>query len=233
MPQLPNNGQVESPCLNPTLFLSSQRVLLRDLQDGNLYNSTTYRFTSLKSLIHIQVAVTLDSTFFLKMASNHEEPLTQEELLNGRPNSRVFTLDANDSRNPAKRKLQFFSVYSPIRVGGALPVTLHDGIWHQLTKEFRLANAAPGIHDYDKQSITSKEKEKSLPDTEDDIDESLQKAIDESIRASPIVPNAVLPSQYGLILDAPTMSTTIAPTEMVAFTATTSTKEEWIAKVLG
>src|SRR5258707_6506226 len=102
MPQLPNNGQVESPCLNPMLFLSSQRVLLRDLQDGNLYNSTTYRFASLKSLIHIQVAVTLDSTFFLKIASNHEEPLTQEEVLNGRPHNRVFTLHANDSKNSAK-----------------------------------------------------------------------------------------------------------------------------------
>ena len=127
------------------------------------------------------------------MANSREEPLTQEELLNGRPNSRIFILNTDDSRNPVKRKLQFFSVYSPIRVGGALPVTLHNGVWHQLTKEFRLANAAPGIHNYDKQSTTSKGKEKSLPDTEDDINESLQKAIDQSIRESPIVPNAILP----------------------------------------
>src|SRR5216684_278889 len=98
----------------------------------------------------------------------------QEELLNGRPNSRIFILDADNSRNPAKRKLQFFLVYSPIRVGGALPVTLYDRVWHQLTKEFRLANAAPGIHNYDEQSTTSKEKGKSLPNTEDNIDESLQ-----------------------------------------------------------
>src|SRR5258708_22376013 len=127
------------------------------------------------------------------MANSREEPLTQEELLNGRPNSRIFILDVDDSRNPVKRKLQFFSVYSPIRVGGALPVTLSNGVWHQLTKEFRLANTAPGIHDYDKQSATSKGKEKSLPDTEDNIDESLQKAIDQSIRESPIAPNAILP----------------------------------------
>ncbi len=113
--------------------------------------------------------------------------------MNGRPNSRIFILDADDSQNPAKRKLQFFSVYSPIRVGGALPVTLYDGVWHQLTKEFRLANAAPGIHDHDEQSTTSKGKEKSLPNTKDDIDESLQKAIDQSIRESPIVPNTILP----------------------------------------
>ncbi len=70
---------------------------------------------------------------------------------------------------------------------------LHDGIWHQLTKEFRLANATPGIHNYDEQSTASKEKAKSHPDTEDDIDESVQKAIDQSIRESPIAPNAILP----------------------------------------
>jgi len=157
----------------------------------------------------------------------------QEELLNGRPNSRIFILDADDSRNPAKRKLQFFSVYSPIRIGGVLPVTLHNGIWHQLTKEFRLANAAPGIHDYDEQSTAGKEKAKSLPDTEDNIDESLQKAINQSIRESPIVPNMILPPRHGLLLDIPTMSTTTAPTETVAFTTTASAKEEQIAKALG
>ncbi len=89
--------------------------------------------------------------------------------------------------------LQFFSTYDPIRVGGALPVTLYKGVWHQISKEFTLANAAPTIHDYNEQSSTSKEKGKSLTNTEDDIDESLQKAIDQSIRESPLAPNAILP----------------------------------------
>ncbi len=89
--------------------------------------------------------------------------------------------------------LQFFSTYNPIRVGGVLPVTLYKGVWHQISKEFTLANAALAIHDYDEQSSASKEKGKSLTDMEDDIDESLQKAIDQSIRDSPLVPNAILP----------------------------------------
>ena len=127
------------------------------------------------------------------MASSQEEPLTQEELLIGKPNSRVFTLNANDSRNPAGRKLQFFSAYSPIRVGGALSITLYKGVWHQISKDLRLGSAAPGIHDYNEQSDISKGKGKSLPDTEDDINELLQRAIDQSIRESPLAPNAVLP----------------------------------------
>src|SRR5260370_39275967 len=120
-------------------------------------------------------------------ASKTDQPLTQEELLTGKPNRRVFTLEKDDPRNPAGKALQFFSTYDPIRVGGALPVTLYNAIWHQISKEFTIANAAPTIHDYDEQSDVSKEKGKSLTDTEDDINESLQKVIDLSIRESPLV----------------------------------------------
>ncbi len=96
-----------------------------------------------------------------------------------------------------------------------------------------MANAAPGVHDYDEQSTASKEKAKSLPNTEDDIDESIQKAIDQSIRQSPLAPNAILPPRHSLIINIPTMSTTTAPTETVAFTTTAPMKEEQIAKALG
>ncbi len=151
----------------------------------------------------------------------------------GKPNSRVFTLDKDDSRNPSGRTLQFFSTYDPIRVGGALPVTLYNGIWHQISKEFTIANAAPTIHDYDEQSDTSKEKGKSLPDTEDDIDESLQKAINLSIRESPLTPNAILPPRRGLLLKEPEMSTITAPTETVGFTTTAPTQEQRVTKAFG
>ncbi len=177
--------------------------------------------------------MTLDSTFLYKTASKTDKPLTQEELLIGKPNSRVFTLDQNDSRNPAGWTLQFFSAYDPIRVGGALPVTLYKGVWHQILKEFTLTNAAPTIHDYDEQSSTSKEKGKSLTDTEDDIDESIQKAIDQSIRESPLAPNTILPPRRGLLLDTTKMSTTTAPTETVGFTVATPSKEECVKKAFG
>ena len=129
------------------------------------------------------------------MASSQEMPLTQEELLHTKPNTRIFTLDAADPKNPAGRKLQFFSSYFPLRVGGAIPVTLHNGVWHQLNNPREPSLGAPtlSIHNYDIQSQTSKEKGKSVPSTDDDIDELLQKAIDQSIRESPLAPNAILP----------------------------------------
>src|SRR5258707_11542234 len=110
---------------------------------------------------------------------------------------------------------------------------LYKGIWHQISKEFTLANTAPTIHDYDEQSSTSKEKGKSLTDTEDDINESIQKAIDQSIRESPLAPNAILPPCRGLLLNTMKMSTTIAPTETVGFTVATPSKEECVKKAFG
>src|SRR5258708_555527 len=166
------------------------------------------------------------------MASKTDQPLTQEELLVGKPNSRVFTLEKDDPRNPSGRALQFFSAYDPIRVGGALPIALYNGIWHQISKEFTLANAAPTVHDYDEQSDTSKEKGKSLTDIEDDIDESLQKAINLSIRESPLAPNAILPIRKGLLLDTPRMSTTTA-VETVGFTTAAPTRDERVKKAFG
>src|SRR5260370_3534332 len=170
------------------------------------------------------------------MARGTDQPLTQQKLIVGKPNSRVFIFEKDDPRNPAGKALQFFSTYDPIRVGGALPVMLYKGIWHKISKEFTIANAAPTIHDYDEQSSTSKEKAKSLPDTEDDIDESLQKAIDLSIRESPLAPNTILPPRRGLILDTSEMSTFTAPVETVAFTVTAPTaptQEQRVKKAFG
>src|SRR5258708_17551537 len=89
------------------------------------------------------------------------------------------------------------------------------------------------MHGYDEQSDVSKEKGKSLPDTEEDIDETLQKAINLSIRESPLVPNAILPPWKGLLLQEPEMSTTTAPTETVGFTTTAPTQEQRVTRAFG
>ncbi len=170
------------------------------------------------------------------MDSSQSKPLTQEKLLQSRPNRCIFTLDAANPKNPADKKLQFFSMYSPIRIGGAIPITLHNSVWHQLTnpKEPHLGNLTMSIHNYDIKCNTSKGKGRSLPNTEDDIDKSLQKVIDQSIRESPLAPNMLLPPRAAFVLDIPTMNTTtMAPAETVGFTVTAPTQEECIKKAFG
>jgi hypothetical protein len=52
-----------------------------------------------------KAAMTLDSTLYLKMASNSNQALTQEELLKGHLNRSIFVLEPNDSKNLLAKKL--------------------------------------------------------------------------------------------------------------------------------
>ena len=154
--------------------------------------------------------MTLDSTFLLKTASSAIRPLTQEKLLKGWPNQRIFTLEANDPKNPSNKKLQFFSKYGLLNHKGALPVAIHNGVWHQLVnpKEPALGEPLLSIHKYDIDIQLNKGKGKSIPESEDDITEDVQKALDQTIRQSPVAPNAIMAPWAGLLLNLPEMSTT-------------------------
>jgi hypothetical protein len=155
------------------------------------------------------------------MASNSNWPLTQEELLKGCPNRRIFVLKLNDPKNLSAKKLQFFSKYEPLSHNRALPVTIHNRIWHQLAnpKNPMLGEPLLAIHKHDLKIQEEKGKGKSIPESEDSIKEDVQKALDQSIRKSPIAPNAIIPPRIGLLLNQPEMSTTTtAPTKTVGFT---------------
>jgi hypothetical protein len=161
------------------------------------------------------VVVTLDSTFFIKTASSStSRPLTQEELLQGHPNQRIFVLDPTDPKNPLTKKLQFFSKYEPLSYNRAIPVAIHNGIWHQLAnpKNPILGEPYPVIHEHDLEEQAGKGR--SIPNSEDNIHEDVQRALDQSIRQSPVALNAIILPRIGLLLE---------PQEMSA-TATTSTK---------
>jgi hypothetical protein len=152
--------------------------------------------------MHNEAAVTLDSTFFIKTASSsNTRPLTQEELLQGRPNQRIFILEPTDPKNPSMKQLQFFSKYKPLSYNGAIPVTIHNGIWHQLAnpKNPTLGEPYPIVHEHDLEEQARKGR--SIPDSEDDIHEDIQKALDQSIRQSLIAPNAVILPRIGLLLE--------------------------------
>ncbi len=112
---------------------------------------------------------------------------------------------------------------------------LYNRVWHQLNnpKEPTLGAPTLSIHDYNIQSSTSKGKGKSLPSMEDDIDELLQRAIDQSIRESPLALNAILPPRAALVLDTPSSRMLQTATKTVEFTTVAPTKEERVEKAFG
>jgi hypothetical protein len=124
------------------------------------------------------------------------------------------------------KKLQFFSKYEPFSYNGVIPVTIHNGIWHQLAnlKNPMLGEPYPVIHKHDLEEQMGKGK--SIPDSEDDIHEDVQKALDQSIRQSPIAPNAIIPPRIGLLLDQQEMSTTTTiPVETVGYIKSPANQE--------
>jgi hypothetical protein len=128
------------------------------------------------------------------------------------------------------KKLQFFSKYEPLSYNGAIPVTIHNGIWHQLAnlKNPTLGEPYPVIHEHDLEAQQEKGKGKSIPESEDDIEEDVQKALDQSIRKSPIALNTIIPPRIGLLLNQPEMSTTTTtPAETIGYIKS-PTNQEWV-----
>src|SRR5258708_14560694 len=68
---------------------------------------------------------------------------------------------------------------------------------------------------------------------EDDIDELMQRAIEQSIRESPLAMNAILPPQAALVLDTPSSRMSQTATKTVEFTTVAPTKEEQVKKAFG
>ena len=101
--------------------------------------------------------VTLDSTFFIKTASSSTESvadLTPEELLMNRPNSRITRVEVYNTLNKIGKPFQVFCKKDDLNPSKGIPVTLHNGVWHKLTRgtckdTLTLGEPAPSVHDFD------------------------------------------------------------------------------------
>jgi hypothetical protein len=79
-----------------------------------------------------------------------------------------------------------------------------------------LGKPYPVIHKHNLEEQTGKGK--SVPGSEDDIHEDIQKALDQSIRQSPIALNTIIPPRIGLLLNQQEISiTATTPAETVGY----------------
>ena len=114
------------------------------------------------------VAVTLDLTSLLKMASSSKGKasrnpihLLDEELLRGYQNTRVQILPANDPENQLHIPLQIFCNNNKKELNNnAIIVCEYEGIWHQvlfLGEKVTLRQPKEFIHQYDVPDQSTKE----------------------------------------------------------------------------
>jgi hypothetical protein len=124
------------------------------------------------------------------------------------------------------KKLQFFLKYEPLSYNGAIPVAIHNGIWHQLAnpKNPILGEPYPIIYKHNLEEQAGKGE--SIPNSEDDIHKDIQRALDQSIRQSPVAPNAIIPPRIGLLLKQQEMSATATTlTETVGYIRSLANQE--------
>ena len=169
------------------------------------------------------MAVTLDSTFLSKTASNSQEiVLTSEQLIKYRTNYWVRKLDLNNPRNHTGKDLLIYcdNNYGRLNTGSIL-VCLWNNCWHKLARPDHpiLGEEIPWLHTYDGEKPTphtstpqpNKGKETA---SEQSIDDSNQKIIDDQIRNSPTViqkpllmPTPAWTERYSQKYDIPAMVT--------------------------
>src|SRR5712671_5041750 len=92
------------------------------------------------------------------MASSSAEPLdrdlTNEELIQTRPNRRVLRIETYNSNNKKGKPFQVLCKDELLNYKGAVPVTIYNGVWWTLKKgsskiEFALAEPVPSLHNFD------------------------------------------------------------------------------------
>src|SRR5258708_25585705 len=158
------------------------------------------------SLVHRasrKVAVTLDSTFLFKTASNTQEALlTAEQLIKYKTNYRVRKLEQNNPRNHTGKDLLIYcdNDYRRLNIGSIL-VCLWNDHWHKIARPDHpiLGEEIPWLHTYDgnrpmlRTSTPQPDKGKETT-SEQSIDDSDQKALNDQIRNSPTVTQQNLPA---------------------------------------
>src|SRR5260221_638396 len=173
------------------------------------------------------------------MASNIQEtPLTAEQLIKYKTNYRVRKLEQNNPRNHTGKDLLIYcdNDYGRLNTGSIL-VCLWNDHWHRIARPDHpiLGEEIPWLHTYDGDRPTphtptpqpDKGKETA---SEQSIDDSDQRALDDQIRNSPAIPQPHLPpptkawtEQYSTKYTPPTMVTQTS-TEIQEKLATTFDK---------
>jgi hypothetical protein len=177
------------------------------------------------------------------MASSSTQPLnrdlTNEELIQTRPNRRVVQIETYNSYNKKGKPFQVLCKDKSLNHKGATPVMIYKGVWWYLKKgssktEFALSKPVPSLHDFnltieasdvDAPVQTHTSDEPQSPESryapgDDQDEENPQTALDLQIRNSPLRWAGILPSSH----PAPSRITaTISPSYPTPTMASTTT----------
>jgi hypothetical protein len=84
--------------------------------------------------------------------------LSDKDILETKPNSRVILIDKNHRSNRTGKTFQTYCPNSKENTKGAIPVLLRYGIWHRFSSKDKdpiLGEPIPEVHDFDEDEGTT------------------------------------------------------------------------------
>jgi hypothetical protein len=114
--------------------------------------------------------------------------LSDEDLLETRPNSRVVLIDKNHRSNRIGKTFQTYCLNGKENTKGAIPVLLRYSIWHRLSskdKDLILGEPIPKVHDYDEdEENTINTRTLNLRTLQEALETSAQQHVEEALQTA-------------------------------------------------
>jgi hypothetical protein len=111
--------------------------------------------------------------------------LSDEDILETKPNSRVTLIDKNHRSNKTGKTFQTYCPNGKENTKGAILVLLQYGVWHRLSskdKDLILGEPIPEVHDFDKDKGTIDARTLNLRTLQEALETSAHQHVEEALQ---------------------------------------------------
>jgi hypothetical protein len=111
--------------------------------------------------------------------------LSDEDILETKPNSRVILIDKNHRSNRIGKMFQTYCPNSKENTKGAIPVLLRYSVWHRLSSKDKdpiLGEPIPKVHNYNKDEGTVDTRTLNLRTLQEALETSAQQHVKEALQ---------------------------------------------------
>jgi hypothetical protein len=111
--------------------------------------------------------------------------LSDEDILETKPNSRVILIDKNHQSNRTGKMFQTYCPNGKENTKGAIPVLLQYSVWHRLSSKDKdpiLGEPIPEVHNYNEDEGTVNARTLNLRTLQEALETSVQQHIEEALQ---------------------------------------------------
>jgi hypothetical protein len=111
--------------------------------------------------------------------------LSDEDILETKPNSRVILINKNHQSNRTGKTFQTYCPNGKENTKGAIPILLRYSVWHRLSSKDKdpiLGEPIPEVHDYNKDEGTINTRTLNLRTLQEALETSVQQHVEEALQ---------------------------------------------------